>query len=279
MLERQPSRTALAAAAHRATHQVLEGGGIFADPLALTILGQDAETVAREAQADPARRGMRVFIAARSNLSDTWLARGVAERGVRQVVVLGAGLDTFAYRHPLGRSLKVFEVDHPATQAWKRRRLAEAGVETPGGLTFAPVDFERDRLLDGLVAAGFDPTLRTYFAWLGVVPYLTPEAVRATLAAIASLAGGAEVGFDYSDPPNTLAAEHQARHAVRAERVAALGEPWLSHFEPSELRALLLEIGFTEVEDLGPPELAERYWPGAAGRAPRRGGHVVLART
>ncbi len=279
MIERQPSRTAFAAAAHRAAHQILDRGAIFADPLALTILGQDAETVAREAQDHPGRRGMRVFIAARSNLAETWLAEGVAERGVGQVVVLGAGLDTFAYRHPLASRLKVFEVDHPATQAWKRRRLAEAGVTAPETLTFAPVDFERDRLLDGLVSAGFDPTVRSFFVWLGVVPYLTEAAIRGTLSAIAGLPGGGEVVFDYADPPATLDADSLARHAERAERVAALGEPWLSHFEPAELRALLLEAGFATVEDLGPPELAERYWPGAASVAPKRGGHVAYART
>jgi methyltransferase (TIGR00027 family) len=279
VLERQPSRTAFAAAAHRAAHQVLEQGVIFADPLALAILGQDAETVAQDARDHPERRGMRFFIAARSNLAETWLAEGVAKRGVSQVVVLGAGLDTFAYRHPLAPSLKVFEVDHPETQAWKRRRLAEAGVAKPDSLSFAPVDFERDRLLPGLADAGFDASVRATFVWLGVVPYLTEAAIRATLVTIAALSGGAEVVFDYADPPEALTPDDRARHAARAERVAAMGEPWLSYFEPTALKALLLELGFTAVEDFGPPELAERYWPGAASLAPRRGGHVLFART
>jgi methyltransferase (TIGR00027 family) len=279
VLERQPSRTAFAAAAHRAAHQVLEQGAIFADPLALAILGQDAETVAQDARDHPERRGMRAFIAARSNLAECWLAQSVAERGVGQVVVLGAGLDTFAYRHPLAQSLKVFEVDHPDTQAWKRRRLAEAGVLKPETLTFAPIDFEHDRLLDGLTDAGFDPRVRSFFVWLGVAPYLTEAAIRATLTAIAALPGGAEVVFDYADPPETLTPEDRARHAARAERVAAMGEPWLSYFELAKLKVLLLALGFTTVEDLGPPELAERYWPGVAVLAPRRGGHVAFART
>lgn len=279
MLERQPSRTAFAAAAHRAAHQVLERGAIFADPLALAILGQDAETVAQDARDHPERRGMRFFIAARSNLAETWLAESVAERGVSQVVVLGAGLDTFAYRHPLAPRLKVFEVDHPETQAWKRRRLAEAGVTAPSSLSFAPVDFERDQLLAGLAGAGFDAQARAIFVWLGVVPYLTETAIRATLATIAALPGGGEVVFDYADPPEALSPEDRARHALRAERVAAMGEPWLSYFEPPSLKALLLELGFTAVEDLGPQDLVERYRPGAAQVAPRRGGHVVFART
>ncbi|MBO9560773.1 MAG: class I SAM-dependent methyltransferase [Caulobacter sp.] len=279
MLEQEPSRTAWMAATHRAAHQVLERGLIFSDPLALRILGQDAEAVARDALAHPERRGMRAFIAARAHLAETALAAGVEQRGVSQLVVLGAGLDTFAYRNPLADRLRVFEVDHPATQAWKRRRLDEAGIAIPADVVHAPVDFEREALLDGLAAAGLDLAGRTFFIWLGVVPYLTPEAVRATLTAIGSLPGGAEVAFDYADPPAALSAEARAAHRVRAERVAAVGEPWLSYFEARPLHAMLTELGFAEIEDLNPRGLAERYWPGAASGAPERGGHVVLART
>ncbi len=277
MLEREPSRTALMAATHRAAHQVLEQGGLFADPLALSILGRDAEEVARDARAHPGRRGMRAFIAVRSSFAETALAAGVAERGVTQLVVLGAGLDTFAYRNPMAGRLKVFEVDHPATQAWKRRRLDEAGIAVPNEVVYAPIDFEHDALLDGLAAAGFDSRQRTFFIWLGVVPYLTRDAVRATLAAIAGLPGGAEVVFDYADPPDTLSPEARAAHLERAGRVAALGEPWLSYFEPPALHGLLGELGFGEIEDLGPTALARRYWPQAAGPIPERGGHVIRA--
>ena len=280
MLERQPSRSALAAATHRAAHQLLERGRIFADPLAVPMLGQHAETVAREAEAEPARRGMRLFIAARSNIAETALKVGVEARGVAQLVVLGAGLDTFAYRNPFGDRLRVFEVDHPATQAWKRRRLSEAGIATPVGLTFAPVDFERAGLLEGLAAAGFDPARRSFFTWLGVVPYLSEAAVVSTLAVIAGLPGGAEVVFDYADPPESLSPEQQAAHRLRAERVAALGEPWLSYFEPASLHPRLRELGFASVEDFGPRDLAQRYFGAAsAQQIPERGGHVLIART
>lgn len=279
MLEQEPSRTAWMAAAHRAAHQVLERGLIFSDPLALRILGQDAETVARDALDHPERRGMRAFIAARAHLAESALAAAVEQRGVSQLVVLGAGLDTFAYRNPLADRLKVFEVDHPATQAWKRRRLDEAGIAAPGDLVYAPVDFERQALLDGLAAAGFDPARRTFFLWLGVVPYLTAEAVRATLQTIGGLPGGGEVAFDYADPPAALSDEARAAHRARAERVAAIGEPWLSYFEPPALHALLTELGFAQIEDLGPPALAARYWPNTGRPIPERGGHVVLART
>src|SRR5215470_14239734 len=118
-----PSRTARAAALHRAAHQVLEHGRIFADPLALRILGVDADSIAQEAEEHTSGRRMRIFIASRTRFAEDALA-AAAERGVRQLVVLGAGLDTYAYRGPLRNRLRIFEVDHPATQAWKRQRLA-----------------------------------------------------------------------------------------------------------------------------------------------------------
>src|SRR5271156_5630302 len=144
-----PSRTALAAATHRAAHQILEKGSIFSDPLAVRILGIDAATVAREAEEQPSRRAMRIFIAARTRFAEDALAAAV-ECGVSQLVVLGAGLDTYAYRGAMRERLRIFEVDHPATQVWKRQRLAETDIPVPAGLTFAPIDFERETLAAGL---------------------------------------------------------------------------------------------------------------------------------
>ena len=199
----RPSRTAWGVAAHRAAHQILEQGRIFSDPLAVRILGQDAETVAREAEEHPSRRAMRIFVALRSRFAEDALAAAV-ERGMSQVVVLGAGLDTFAYRSTLRDRLRIFEVDHPATQAWKRELIEAAGIAIPGSLTFAPIDFEHQTLDEGLAAAGFERSRQTFFTWLGVVPYLTEEAVWSTLSFIASLPNGAHVVFDYSDPPESL---------------------------------------------------------------------------
>jgi len=274
----QPSRTALAAAAHRAAHQLLEGGRIFADPLALRILGEDPETVRRKAEEDPFSRRMRLFIAMRTRFAEEALATAV-ERGVRQVVVLGAGLDTYAYRSPLGDRVRIFEVDHPVTQTWKRHRLASASIPLPERLTFAPVDFERETLSDGLAAAGFDPTQQTFFTWLGVVPYLTEEAIWSTLGFIAALPNGAHVAFDYSDPPDSLSPEARVAHDRRAAHVQALGETWVSHFDAGELRAKLLALGFSEVEDLGPPQIVARYFPNRTTPPPGRGGHILRAAT
>jgi methyltransferase (TIGR00027 family) len=281
-----PSRTARGAAALRALHQVVDGGRIFADPLALRILGAYGLRLSLQARLLPrvveAQRGMRLFVAARSAVAEAHLAAGVATRGVSQMVVLGAGLDTFGYRNPFGGALRVFEVDHPATQAWKRRRLARARIAIPASLAFAPVDFEKDRLLDALLSAGFDPAQRSFFVWLGVVPYLTREAIAGTLALIGGLPGGAEVVFDYSDPPATLDPALRATQARRARRVAAIGEPFLSHFEPAELHADLAAAGFAEIDDLDPQALTTGYVrPGAPAPDPprTRGGHVLFAAT
>ena len=274
----KPSRTAWAAAAHRAAHQVLEQGRIFADPLALRILGEDSETVARKAEERPSGRRMRIFIAVRTRFAEDALAAAV-ERGVRQVVVLGAGLDTYAYRNTLRDRLRIFEVDHPATQAWKRQRLADAAIPIPNSLTFAPIDFEHQTLAEGLAAAGFDSSQQTFFTWLGVVPYLTEKAVWSTLGFIASLPNGAHVVFDYSDPPASLSAEKRTSHERRAKHVAELGEAWLNYFEAHELRAKLMALGFSEIEDLGPPQIAARYFPNRVSTLPDKGGHILRATT
>src|SRR5437868_347221 len=165
----QPSRTALGAAGLRAAHQVLDGAAIFKDPLAVRILGADADALVREAEMEtnPFRQRLRWFIAVRSRVAEDALAAAV-KRGTRQLVVLGAGLDTTAYRALPSQELRLFEVDHPATQAWKRERLVEAGIPLPASLTFVAIDFERATLREGLAAAGFDPAQQTFFTWLGV---------------------------------------------------------------------------------------------------------------
>jgi len=272
----QPSRTAFAAAAHRAAHQLLEGGRVFADPLAAVLLGAAPAELTGEAAQLPATRGMRLFIAARSRFAEEALAAAVA-RGVRQYVVLGAGFDTFAQRNPFaGLGLRVFEVDYPATQAWKQRRLAEAGLVSPPSLTFAAVDFEQQTLAEGLADAGFDASAPALFAWLGVVVYLTRDAVVQTLRYIAGAPGG-EVVFDYGEPASAFAeGAPRDRQAVRAERAAALGEPWITRFDPVELAQLLRGLGFDDLEDLGPAQIGRRFL--GVQRRDGPGGHLMRAR-
>lgn len=279
MQDGQFSRTALGAAGRRAAHQVLEGGRVFADPLALRILGPDADGAVAEARADPALRGLRLYVAVRSRFAEDAAKRAIA-RGVRQIVVLGAGLDTFAYRVEPVEGLRVTEVDHPATQAEKRRRLAAAGIAIPAHVSYVGCDFEREGLAGALGAGGFDAGRPSFFLWLGVVPYLTEPAIFATLGFIADLPGGGEVAFDYSNPAESMADDAFRRtHEVVAARAAAAGEPLRTAFVTSELHEKLRALGFRRIEDLGPDEIAARFFPGRAVPSRENGGHVLLART
>jgi methyltransferase (TIGR00027 family) len=274
MRDGQPSSTARGAAAYRAIHQTYEGAAIFRDPFAEKILDAETRGTLDEIAADPSRRGIRLFIVSRSRFSEDALAASVA-RGARQVVVLGAGLDTFSLRNPFP-DVRVFEVDFPATQAWKRERLREAGIAAPDTLTFTPVDFECESLADGLARAGFRHERPAFFQWLGVTPYLTREAIFSTLDFIAAVPGSA-VAFDYTEPFENQSPERRGRLTAMAESAAARGEPWLSFFDPIELAAILHGKGFGDIEDLGFAGVIKRYSPELAEGLRPGGGHVIRA--
>ncbi|MBY5409035.1 SAM-dependent methyltransferase [Rhizobium leguminosarum] len=270
----EPSRTAMGAAAYRAAHQRADGGAIFLDPYARRILGEAACAEADLKAQDPATRSFRLFMAARSRYAEDCLGLSVA-RGVGQAVILGAGLDTFALRNP-HTGLKVFEVDHPATQSWKQMRLDETGL-TQSLPTFVPVDFEDEDLKTRLVDSGFEPEAPSFFIWLGVVPYLSEVSVFTLLCFVAGLPNTSIV-FDYSEPLENYSPERRARAAEIGARTAAAGEPWLTHFDPEDLANRLLSLGFTFLEDIGPTEMARRFF-GLPRDAPDRGAgpHVILA--
>jgi methyltransferase (TIGR00027 family) len=186
-------------------------------------------------------------------------------RGVGQYVILGAGLDSFAYRRPdLAGVVRVFEVDHPATQQWKRARLQALDLTPPSNLTFVPLDFEQQTLADGLRAGGHRPELPTFISWLGVTQYLTEEAVFETLRYVVSLAPGSEIVFQYVVPEALLDDGNRRLLAMFKAASAARGEPWLSLFEPTTLAARVKELGFTQVWDFGPKEANTRYFAGRA---------------
>jgi methyltransferase (TIGR00027 family) len=185
------------------------------------------------------------------------------ERGVRQYVVLGAGLDTFAYRNPHGgRGLKVFEVDHPATQRWKRAQLAAVGIPLPPSLTFAPVDFETQDLSQQLRAAGFDTGQPAFFSLLGVVIYLTEAAAMQSFGFVSRCAPGSEIVFEFSLPATRLSDTARAYREMAMARVAAIGEPWISFFEPAPLAGQLRTLGFSGVDMLEPPDANREYFAG-----------------
>ncbi len=260
MIEAIPSRTAARVAQRRAVHQVLDRPVVFDDPFALRIAGMgegDVDAADPRVQHTLARM-LRAFLVARSRFTEDLIAQAVG-RGVTQVVILGAGLDTFAYRHPYGERLRVFEVDYPATQAWKRQRLAEAGIAIPRSVCYVPVDFERQTAFDGLGAAGFDARAAAFFSWLGVTMYLSETTVVSVLRGIAELARGSGVAFDYANDPAGLSEQARKVFDVMAARVAAAGEPWTLFFDPVHVARTLRELGFAHVEDLDSAAINARY--------------------
>ena len=274
----QPSRTALLIARQRAAHQVLDRGSILHDPFAMKILREDEKDVLQFANKHPLASIGRLFSTARSRIAEDALSDAV-ERGVRQIVILGAGLDTFALRNPHGAlEIRIYEVDHLATQAWKRERLAEAQIELPPSLILVPVDFERDDLGEKLVAAGFQQNSPTFFTWLGVVPYLTQEAIARTLDYISSIPNS-EVVFDYMEPPEAFSEELRQIEKARAEQLAKIGERSDTRFDPAAIAEILRSHGFSDIEDISFQEIASRFGPAVQGLAPGHAGlHVVHAK-
>jgi methyltransferase (TIGR00027 family) len=185
--------------------------------------------------------------------------------GTAQYVILGAGLDSFAYRRGdlLGR-LRVFEVDHPATQSWKRGRLADLGIPLPASLVFAPVDFERQTLRDGLGQAGFGFAQPAVVSWVGVTMYLTLDAIHATLATLTGCQPGTRVVLSYNQPPAALTGSTAQIAATFAALAADMGEPFLSRFLPAQMAQLLHEHGFGQITDFGPDQARAAYFPGQA---------------
>jgi len=277
MKPNEPSRTALIIARQRAAHQALDHGAILYDPFALKILREDEKDVLQFANAHPLASIGRLFTAARSRIAEDASSRAV-ERGVRQIVILGAGLDTFALRNPHGAQIRIYEVDHPATQAGKCERLAEAQVALPPWLIFAPVDFEQDEVGEKLVAAGFRQNAPAFFTWLGVTPYLTQNAIGRTLDYISSIRNS-EVVFDYMEPPEGFSEELRQIEKARAEQLEKMGERSLSRFEPAGIATLLRSHGFCDLQDIDFDEIAARFGGAVQGLAPGHAGmHVVHAK-
>jgi methyltransferase (TIGR00027 family) len=275
----EPSLTAKGAALHRAAHQLLDSPLVFDDPLALRILGAErakwlALNLAR--YQTTASRAMRAFLVTRSRYAEDELSR-VHKQGATQYIVLGAGLDTFAYRNPHGDRLRVFEVDHPSTQTWKRAQLQEQGIKLPRSLSFVPVDFEKESLADCLRRAGVRQNSPVFISWLGVSMYLTRDAVMQTLRFVAeSCARGSEIVFDFSLPDEALGEEERAFRTNRAMRVARIGEPWISHFDPASLVKELNAMGYSQANSFGSNELNERYFANRSDGLSVRGSASIM---
>jgi methyltransferase (TIGR00027 family) len=280
MLADRASRTAEGVAARRAAHQILDTPAVFNDPLAIQVLHPQIAAGLRDRLRRHERSGvaryLRAFLAARSRLAEDRVG-GAVLRGVSQYVLLGAGFDTFAYRNPHS-SLHVYELDHPATQVVKRRRLTSAQIAIPGSVSYVSVDLGEVPLAEALASSTFDSSRPAVFAWLGVVPYLEMASIKAVLSYVASLPAGSEIVFDYGVPPRSL--NFVARFFYRrvAKRVEAVGEPWKSFFTPQEMRDVLRECGFSIIQDFGAKEINVRYFSGRSDRL-RVGsaGRIVIA--
>lgn len=258
-----PKPSAQRVATLRAAHQLLDSPLILEDPIALKILDSKDESVLRsnpEQYNDPFSKGLRTSLVVRSRLAeDEW--EESRECGNRQYVILGAGLDTYAYRssHQTGR---IFEVDLPATQQWKRECLCAADIQIPASLTYVPINFEHGTLEQGLSQAGFRKDAPAFFSWLGVSMYLEEEAIMETLRFITSCAAGSAVVFDYMVTPALLTPMERLGVEMISAKVAESGEPWKTYFDPASLADKLRSLGFGEANNLSPEHLNDRYLSG-----------------
>jgi len=249
----QPSLTAFTAAAARAAHLIVDDDPpIFADTLAEAMLGERADELIgfhRAHGTHPILSGARAQATCRNRYTEDSLADGIS-RGIGQYVLLGAGLDSFARRSQLAGQIRVFEVDHPATQEWKRR-IAPA----PDHLTFVPVDFTRDSLRDRLRQAGFDFAAPAFVSWLGTTMYLEESAIGQTLAVTGGFAPGSEIIVDYMLPAGRRDAAGDSYAEQVGQASAERGEPWRSLFAPEDMAALLRRHGFGPVRDVGQDDM------------------------
>lgn len=266
-----PSRTARFVALFRALETRLPADRrLFADPFAEDFLdGRLAAALAAArvpgtgplvpAYIDRRWPGTRVSVLVRTRFIDEALERAVDD-GVAQLVLLGAGFDARAYRLDAAERTRVLEVDAPETQSVKRAAIEHRLGRTPENVSWVPVDFERDDLAASLRDAGLDPAAPAFFVWEGVTPYLTPEAVDATLRAMASLAApGSRLVFTFLDRAGLDGAKRMQGARASAGSARRTGEPFLFGLDPAGVPAYLAERGFELSEQVASADLAGRY--------------------
>ena len=268
-----PDSTAVRVALWRAIHVDFDQPPhVFVDKIGLELADPDHDWRRRPDMDPKATAGFRGSIIGRARFVEDLVARHPAE----QYVILGAGLDTFAQRHPGER--RVFEIDQPQTQAWKRRRLVETGHPVPN---LVPVDFEAgDDWLQRLVDNGFDPSKPAVVASTGVSMYLTKEANAATLAKVASIAPGSTLVMTYLLEPDLIDEQDQPGRAMSFNGARSSKTPFVSFYRPAEMLAVAREAGFAEVKNVSGKEITDRYFAGRAdGFKPSTGEDIVVATT
>jgi len=207
--------------------------------------------------------------------------REATNRGVRQYVLIGAGLDSFALRRPsFSETLEIFEVDHPATQAFKIQRIKDCRISLPPSVHFVAADLANEDLATALARSSFRRDEPAFFSWLGVTVYLTREANLATLRAVANVgAPGSELVFTYVDQIEFVSGGSRSLGDANARAVAMMGEPYLSGFNPKEIASDLAHVGLELVEDLDRQKMSERYGrTGTNALKPSNSLHIALAR-
>jgi methyltransferase (TIGR00027 family) len=266
MKARYSSSTMILTAIQRAAYQVLDDEPrILDDPVAVGLTeGCSREEILAAAQEyrTPILALLRSAFVLRSRFAEDCL-RSAVSGGIRQYVILGAGLDTFAYRQPnWARNLAIFEVDHPSSQEYKRERLAARGIQIPANLRFCPYDFEHQSLDEALAEISFDRGATTFFSWLGVTQYLTRDAIDTTLRFVASLPNGSEIAFQFVIPQDHLSGIDAEVSLFAANGAAMRGEPWITRLDPEECKVWLSNLGFSKVFRLTPEEAQRRYFDG-----------------
>lgn len=277
-----PDNTAVRVALWRALHTEVDAPPpVLADTVGLRLADPPDGWRDRGDMHPQGTAGFRASIVARARfIEDLVLAETAA--GTGQYVILGAGLDTFAQRHPeAGERLTVFEVEQPDTQAWKRRRLEDLGYGIPDWLRLVPTNFETDDAwLKALSAAGFDPARPAVIVSTGVSMYLSKEANAATLRKVAGLAPGSVFAMSFLLPADLLDPADRPGLEMSSKGAAASGTPFVSFFTPDEVTSLAVECGFTTAEHVSGTLLADRYFAGRSdGLRPSTGEDLLIART
>ena len=281
MKRTKASRTGELTAVMRAIHQTAdEEPKILADSIAPRLVdtaGEDDEWLTA-ILGHPFAKQWRAGFLIRNRYAEDCLAECV-ERGLQQYAILGAGLDTFAFRQPpWATSLCIYEIDHPATQRWKCDRLAAASIAIPPNVKFVPIDFERMALADALGAVNFDFGSRAFCSWLGVTQYLSPVAISEMLEFVLSLPRASEIVFSFIVPLETLSGVEAEALAMAVYKSAEVGEPWLTTFRADDLKAQLQAMGFSDVIHLTPEETHDRYLKNRRdGLKARRGEQLIRA--
>jgi methyltransferase (TIGR00027 family) len=278
----EPDNTAVRVALWRALHVEVDAEPhVLADVVGLQLAAPDDGWRDRPDMHPDFTRGFRASMVARARVIEDLVAEQ-AGAGVTQFVILGAGLDTIAQRRgDLGARVRIFEVDQPGTQAWKRRRLEELGFGVPDWLRLVPIDFESgESWWDGLVAAGFEPGRPAVVASTGVSMYLSREANAATLRQLATLAPGSTVAMTFLLPADLVDEADRPGLEISSRGAQAAGTPFVSLYPPDELVGLARDSGFRDVRHVSSKALADRYFAGRAdGLRPSTGEDILVATT